>query len=91
MSTNEFTPAKRIGLAAAGLMYLFAAPFVVAEGIPFCVFWIVVGIGLVRQMILALKPVVSRFSRTRSPVAAAAQPNAVEPRRVAPTRILEAA
>lgn len=91
MSTNEFTPARRVALAAAGLMYLFAAPFVVAEGIPFSVFWIVVGIGLVRQMILALKPAVSRFSRKRPAVAAAAQPSSVEPRRVAPTRILEAA
>ncbi len=69
MSPVRFTPAKRVALAAAALMYLVAAPFVVAEGIAFAVFWIVVGIGLVRQMMLALAPAVSRFSRKAQTVA----------------------
>jgi hypothetical protein len=56
MSASTFTPAKRFMLALSGLAYLFSAPFVVAAGLPFTALWIVVGLGLTRQMVMAVAP-----------------------------------
>ena len=50
MSTSSITPAKRIGLAFSGLVYMFAAPFIVSQGVLLTAFWILVGFGLARQL-----------------------------------------
>lgn len=52
MSINTVTPFKRIGLAVSGLVYIFGAAFVVSQGPLLTAFWLIVGVGLVRQLIL---------------------------------------
>lgn len=56
MSNGTSIITKRIALAFSGLVYIFGAPYVVAEGLPFIALWAIVGFGLVRQMILAIAP-----------------------------------
>ncbi len=67
MSKLHFSATKRIALAVSGLVYIFAAPYVVAEGLPFLALWIVVGFGLARQMLLAIAPVGFRSPFARIP------------------------
>lgn len=56
MSNRTSTIAKRFALAFSGLVYIFGAPYVVAAGLPFIAVWAIVGLGLVRQLILAIAP-----------------------------------
>lgn len=56
MSNSNFPVAKRLALAFSGIVYIFAAPFVAAEGAPFIALWIMVGFGLFRQMLMAISP-----------------------------------
>lgn len=61
MSNGTSTITKRFALAFSGLVYIFGAPYVVAEGLPFIALWTIVGFGLVRQLILAIAPAGFRY------------------------------
>ena len=65
MSHGTSTITKRIALAFSGLVYIFGAPYVVAEGLPFIALWAIVGFGLVRQLILAIAPAGFRYTFPR--------------------------
>jgi hypothetical protein len=89
MPTPPFTPAKRVALALSGLAYLFAAPFVIAEGIPFTAIWIAVGLGLARQMLLAIAPAERRPSEGHRTDVEPAHGTVETPHRNAPAPIPE--
>jgi hypothetical protein len=57
MSTSNFSASKRVALAASGMAYMFAAPYVVAWGPIFVALWIVIGVSLAYRMVLAIAPV----------------------------------
>lgn len=61
MSNGTSIIAKRFALAFSGLVYIFGAPYVLAEGLPFIALWAIVGFGLVRQLILSIAPAGFRY------------------------------
>lgn len=51
---NESIIIKRFTLAFSGFIYIFGTPYVLFTNLPLITLWIIIGLGLVRQLILTL-------------------------------------